>query len=206
MDAETREAKQVELEKLRSRVAELERELDGSGPVHWEATEFYTGYYATVGFILGMFGAATSLIVNVVGSALIGQHPLRLVQVYLTFPLGERALELDSSMTLAIGCCLYFITGMLLGAPFHLLLAWTALKANLAKRIGIALFLSGAMWFVHFYMILIWLQPLLFGGDWIIDLIPPWVGLVTHLVYGVTMALIFPLGQYVPYRRQTEHA
>mgnify|MGYP007050515250 FL=1 len=37
-------------------------------------------------------------------------------------------------------------------------------------------------------------------------MIPWWIGLVTHLIYGWTMALVFPLGLYVPYRRQTEYA
>ncbi|HRX81183.1 MAG TPA: hypothetical protein P5307_19075, partial [Pirellulaceae bacterium] len=70
MDSAEREAKQVELSELRQRVAQLEQELEGQ-PVHWEATKFYTGYYALAGFVLGMFGAVTSLLFNVVGSALV---------------------------------------------------------------------------------------------------------------------------------------
>ena len=57
---------------------------------------------------------------------------------------------------------------------------------------------------VAVYLVLEALQPLLFGGNWIVSLIPWWVGALTHLVYGWTMALVYPLGQYVPYRRQTE--
>jgi len=203
MDSAERSAKQAELEQLRDRAAELEREIS-AGPEHWEATEFYTGYYATAGFVLGMFGAVTSLIFNVVGSALVEQHPLRLIQIYLTFPLGERALQLSGGLTLTIGCCLYIATGMLLGAPFHVLLTWAADKATFGYRLVAASILATSMWLVHFYLILAWLQPLLFGGSWIVERIPWWVGLVTHLVYGWTMALVFPLGRYVPYRRQTE--
>ena len=44
----------------------------------------------------------------------------------------------------------------------------------------------------------------MFGGNWIVDTVPVWVGALTHLVYGWTMALVYPLGLYVPYRRQTE--
>ncbi len=205
MDAEQREDKQNELDELRQRVAELERELAG-GPAHWEATEFYTGYYATAGFVLGMFGAVTSLLFNVVGSALVTQHPLRLIQIYLTFPLGERALELDGGLALTIGCCLYVATGMLLGAPFYVLLIWATDKSTVGFRYLVATILAAGMWFVHFYLVLSWLQPMLFNGNWIVEMIPWWIGLVTHLIYGWTMALIFPMGQYVPYRRQTEHA
>ncbi|MCA9142721.1 MAG: hypothetical protein H6823_19555 [Planctomycetaceae bacterium] len=205
MDSAEREAKQVELSELRQRVAQLEQELEGQ-PVHWEATKFYTGYYALAGFVLGMFGAVTSLLFNVVGSALVGSHPLRLIQIYLTFPLGERALELNGGLTLTIGCCLYIGTGMLLGIPFHLLLMWITDKASFGFRVGVATVLAGGMWLVHFYLILSWLQPILFGGNWIVEMIPWWIGLVTHLIYGWTMALVFPLGLYVPYRRQTEYA
>ena len=132
MDASEQEAKQVELEQMRQRVAQLERELEGSS-ARWEATEFYTGYYATAGFVLGMFGAATSLLFNVVGSALVQEHPLKLIQIYLTFPLGERALELDGGLALTIGCCLYIATGMVLGVPFHVL-RWSAMRSTSRPR------------------------------------------------------------------------
>lgn len=206
MDTAEREQKLAELERLRARVAELEREVSATPP-HWEASGFYTAYYATAGFMLGMFGAVTSLLFNVVGSALTQQHPLKLIQVYLTFPLGERALQMtDDGLVLTIGCCLYIGTGMLLGVPFHVLLAWFTERKSLGYRFGVATALAIGMWIGHFYLILAWLQPLLFGGNWIVEQIPPWVGALTHLVYGWTMVLVFPLGIYVPYRRQTEQA
>ena len=142
-----------------------------------------------------MFGAATSLLFNVVGSALVEQHPLRLIQVYLTFPLGERALELDGGLALTIGCCLYIGTGMLLGVLFHILLARGTANSSLGVRLGIATLLAGAMWFVHFYLILAWLQPVLFGGNWIVDLIPWWIGLLTHLIYGWDDGAALPAGR-----------
>jgi hypothetical protein len=205
MSTTDREAKVAELEELRSRVVQLERELAGAPP-HWQATSFYKVYYATSGFVLGMFAAVTSLLFNIVGSALIEQHPLRLIQVYLTFPLGARALELNDGLTLTIGCCLYIATGMLLGAPFQILLAWFTEHRSLGYRILVASFLAITMWVGHFYLVLAWLQPLLFGGNWIVEQIPAWVGALTHLIYGWTMVILFPLGTYVPYRRRTEQA
>jgi hypothetical protein len=196
-------AKQRELTDLRTRLNELERELHAAPP-HWQASEFYIAYYATTGFLLGIFGAMASLMFNVIGSAFFQQHPLRLIQVYLTFPLGERALTLNDGLTLTIGCCLYLGTGMLLGAPFHVLLArFTNGKPFLVRAMGASL-LAISMWIGHFYLILSWLQPLLFGGNWIVEQVPWWVGAATHLVYGWTMAIVYPLGTYVPYRRQTE--
>ncbi|MCA9210016.1 MAG: hypothetical protein KDA55_16775, partial [Planctomycetales bacterium] len=64
--------------------------------------------------------------------------------------------------------------------------------------------LGVVIWIVNFYVILSWLQPALFGGNWIVEMIPWWVGLLTHLVFGWTMALVYPLGTYSPYRLQTE--
>jgi hypothetical protein len=203
MDPDEPTTKLDELEQLRSRVGALELELHGRPP-HWQATGFYGAYYATAGFVLGMFGAVTSLTLNVVGSLLFEQHPLRLIQVYLTFPLGERALELNQGLTLAIGCCLYIATGMLLGVPFHVALTWLTRGRSVGFRCAVGSALAISMWAGHFYLILSWLQPLLFGGNWIVEQIPWWVGALTHLVYGWTMVIVYPLGEYVPYRRQTE--
>ena len=205
MQSENLNDKLTELEVLRSRVSELEVELHARPP-HWQASSFYTAYYATTGFLLGTLGAVTSLVFNIVGSTLVGHHPLKLIQVYLTFPLGERALQLSDGLTLAIGCCLYLGTGMLLGIPFHLSLAWLTRGKSFGYRLAVGSALALSMWFAHFYLVLAWLQPLLFGGNWIVEQIPWWVGALTHLVYGWTMVLVYPLGEYVPYRRSTEQA
>jgi hypothetical protein len=61
------------------------------------------------------------------------------------------------------------------------------------------------VWLVAFYGILSWLQPLLFGGNWIVEMTPWYVGLATHLVYAITHAAVFPLGVYTPYRLDTEN-
>jgi hypothetical protein len=155
-----------------------------------------------------MIAAAASLLFNVVGSLIVGQHPLRLIQVYLTFPLGEKALDpgFDSGVALAVGCCLYLATGMLLGIPFQLALARFMPRANLLKRFTLATVVGLVMWLVNFYAVLSWLQPLLFGGNWIVDpdYMPRWVACLTHLVFAWTMAAVFPWGMYVSYRPQTE--
>jgi len=198
---------QRELSDLRQRVEQLEEEAVAAEPISREWTKrYYPSYYATTGFFLGMIGAVTSLVFNIVGSLFVGQHPLQLIRVYLTFGLGERALlpELESEVALAIGCCLYIATGMLLGALFQIVLSRFADKGPVSKRIVIASVLALAVWIFNYYLLLSWLQPLLFGGNWIVRLIPWWVAALTHLVFGWTMALIYPLGMYEPYQVRTD--
>lgn len=198
--------KATELEQLRRRIDQLEAEVEQEPAPEWQQPKFYTAYYATTGFLLGIFGAATSLTFNVVGAALVGKHPLELIRVYLTFPLGEKARQIEGGMTLAIGCCLYLGTGMLLGMLFQLVLARFVPRASLAGRLMTASALALAVWIVNFYLLLAWLQPLLFGGNWIVQEIPVWVAALTHLVFGWTMAVVYPLGEFRPYRVDTEQA
>lgn len=197
------EEKLRELEALRERVQELERELE-EPPDAWPPTGFYTAYYATTGFMLGAFGAMASLLFNVVGSVIVGQPPLRIIQVYLTFPLGQRALAIDDGLTLALGCCLYIATGMVYGALFQVALSRFTPQASFTQRLSMASMLAVSLWAINFFGILSWLQPLLFGGNWIVNEIPVWVGALTHLVFGWTMVLVYPLGVYIPYRVETD--
>lgn len=196
-----------ELDALRARVAELEAKVSGQREEpRWQATDYYTAYHATTGFMLGGVAAMSSLLFNIVGALLFGKHPLELIRVYLTFPMGAQALDLnavDNGVTLAIGCCLYLATGMLYGILFEIVLTRFLIDlAPLVRFIAVSA-LALAVWVINFYGILSWLQPLLFGGNWIVDQIPWWVGALTHLVFGWTMLLIFRLGQYIPYRLET---
>jgi len=203
-----------ELQDLRARVQELERELEADDTVaQWPPKGFYAEYYATTGFILGMFGAATSLLMNVIGAPIAGKSPLELIRIYLTFPLGEKALQLASGgkdvyaigdgVILAMGCCLYLGTGMLLGVPFFVSLVWLTEGKSTIYRLLIATILSVLLWVVNFWGILSWLQPLLFNGNWITDpaLLPAWVALVTHLVFGWTLALLYPWTKFQAYQQ-----
>src|SRR6185437_2955774 len=107
------DAKRAELAALRARTVQLEAELASDEAAPQPFHGYYTAYYVVAGAMLGIFGATTSLLFNVIGSYLWSeltgreQHPLRLIQVYLTFPLGAAALDINSGVTLAIGSCLY---------------------------------------------------------------------------------------------------
>jgi len=210
--------KQQTLESLKAQVASLEAELAASDiPGPWTPAKFYSGYYITVGFVLGGFAAMVSLLFNVIGSAVAGKYPLEIIRVYLTFPLGEKALPLGSQvdksafvindgMILALGCCLYIGTGMVLGSLFHYVISRFAEHKPMATKLIIGTVLGAVVWFVNYYLILSWLQPALFGGNWITDnsFLPWWVALATHLVFGWSMALMAPYGTYIPYKRPTE--
>lgn len=205
MTAVDREQKLREMEELRARLEQLEREVAATAPTtEWPPRGYYAVYHVMAGFILGMFGAATSLLFNIVGSLLIGQHPLQLIRVYLTFPLGDAALQTEDNLALAVGCCLYLGTGMLFGVPFHLVLTRFLPRKEFLTRFLVVTGMALALWIINFYLILSWLQPLLFGGNWIIREIPWWVGALTHLVFGWTMLLVQPLGIFIPYQPQGE--
>jgi hypothetical protein len=125
----------------------------------------------------------------------VGQHPFRLTRVYLTFLVGEGAIEkdpfrADDIVLSAAGCCLYLLAGMLLGVLFYLTLYRWLPRPTFPRRFAAASVLSLALWVVNFYGVLSWLQPLLSGGDWIVRLIPWWVATATHLVFGWTVLLI----------------
>jgi hypothetical protein len=178
-----------ELDELRQRVQQIETELAnktiGAPPM------YYTAYQVLAGFVLGIFGATTSLLFNIVGSLIIGQHPLELIRVYLTFPMGEAIYDprVPENLALAIGCFLYLGTGMLLGIPYQLVLTKYFPNASIGVRFMVVTIMSLALWLINFYGILSWLQPALFGGRWILDRIPPWVAAATHLVFGWTILL-----------------
>lgn len=202
------QAKKQTLAQLRAQAAQLEAEIraaeSAAGAAKWPPEGFYLAYYANSGFMLGGIAAVTSLVLNIVGAPLAGKDPLELIRVYLTFPLGARALELGperGSLILLLGCCLYVATGVVLGVPFFVALAKLS-GEGLKKRLMVATALSLVLWVINYYAILSWLQPALFGGNWITDpnILPPWVAAGTHLVFGWTLALLYPLGKFVPYR------
>jgi hypothetical protein len=103
-------------------------------------------------------------------------------------------LALNSGALLALGCLLYLGTGMLYGMLFELALSYFLPNAGVRGRLVACSILAILVWIVNFYGLLIWLQPLVLGGRWVVDLVPWWVAAATHLVFGWTMALVYPLG------------
>ena len=199
MDEQERQAKLAELASLRDRSAQLEEELAAEGaPDTWVPEGYYATYHMMAGMVLGLGAAAASLLFNVIGSVMVGRHPLELIRIYLTFPMGETALKLDSGFALAAGCCLYLATGMIGGIPFHMVLTRFFSTSSLVTRFVAATVLGLGVWLINFYGVLYWLQPLLIKGDWIVRMIPWYVAVSTHLVFGWVILLAGQWGRFVP--------
>jgi hypothetical protein len=121
--------REARLVRLREEAARLEAEIDaerfGRAAGEWARRGYYLTYYATAGFFLGMVGALVSLVFNIAGASIAGKDPLQLIRVYLTFGMGDKALDpaFDNGLALAMGCVLYIATGMLLGIVFQVVLS-----------------------------------------------------------------------------------
>ncbi|QDS98788.1 hypothetical protein [Adhaeretor mobilis] len=205
------ESKKSDLAELKARVTELEAQIAAETEHKpFRPTGYYTAYYATTGFMLGSIGAMASLLFNVVGSVLTGKHPLELIRTYLTFPLGDQVFalpEAQNGLMLAIGCCLYIGTGMVLGIPVYLALTRWAAGSSLSKKLAVATVVSLIIWVINFYGILSWLQPAVIEmseENLIVNRVPWWVAAATHLIFGWTLALVYPLGDFIPYERVSE--
>jgi hypothetical protein len=196
------DAKLAELQRLRSRVTSLEAELMTEVGTEWPPRSYYTAYHLLAGMVLGLVAAAASLLFNIVGAMMVGKHPLELIRVYLTFPLGEKALTMeavDNGFILAAGCCLYLGTGMIGGIPFHMVLSRFFDRSVFTTRLLVASALGVGVWIINYYVVLAWLQPLLIGGNWIVERIPVYVAVLTHLVFAWTMLLVDGWGRFTPY-------
>jgi hypothetical protein len=93
----------------------------------------------------------------------------------------------------------HFSVGAAAGAVFHVLVnRFVPERAGLQILLGAAYGL--AMWLVNFYLVIAWLQPLLVGRAYVLEMMPPGVAAATHLVYGLTLGVLQPLGRFVAYR------
>ena len=154
------EQRRQALSQLRQEVARLEAEIaDGEVSAAWAPQRFYSAFYATTGFVLGGVAAMASLMFNVIGSTVAGGHPLRIIGVYLTFPLGDQALRLttgtgtgyviDDGVILAVGCCLYIGTGTVLGVVFHTVISMVSEGRPLIERLMVGTLLGVVVWCVN---------------------------------------------------------
>jgi hypothetical protein len=197
-ESPSRASAEEELVALEARLAALRAGLGQGQGGAWWPPRFYFAYHVVVGSILGLIAAGASLLFNVVGALASGLHPLQLIKVYLTFPLRERALASEDGFALSTGVLLYLATGGALGAALHVVGQRFFPTAPLARRLALATIAGLALWLVGFYGVLSWLQPLLFGGRWIVEQIPPLVAAATHLVFAWSLTLLAFLGRFEP--------
>jgi len=179
---------------------------DAGRELGWPPKGYYLLWHVVIGMMLGSVGAGVSLLANVLGAPLFGKAPLELIRVYLTFPMGERALTAEPGLLLTMGCGLYLVTGAIYGIVFHVTMSTYFAGAPARRRFLIATAMGLGLWLVNFYLILSWLQPMMLGGNWIVSMVPFWVAALTHLAFAWTMYAIEGWGRFEPYRQSDRSA
>jgi hypothetical protein len=188
-----------EIELHRAAVAALEAELGDTNGVTWPPVGFYLTFYVVSGAIIGILGSLTSFIFHVLGSLIVRQDPLLFLRVYGTVFLGAKALTTDDLNFFMLVAVVHFSVGASAGAVFHVLVNWLVPDRPVLHVVLGAVY-GLLMWVVNFYVVLSWLQPLLVGEAFVLQLMPIWVSALTHLIYGLTLGILEPLGRFVPYR------
>ena len=200
--SDTREEIVRRIDEHRVAIARLEAELRPATVAPWPPEGFYFTFYVVSGTILGILGSLTSFLFNVVGSLVVNQDPLRFLRVYGTFFLGARALTTDDLNFFMLVAVVHFSVGAAAGAVFHVLVNRFVPERPLLHVLLGALY-GLLMWVVNFYGVITWLQPRLVGQAYVLALMPAWVAILTHLVYGLTLGLLQPLGRFIAYRPAT---
>jgi hypothetical protein len=188
-----------EIERHRAAIAELEAQLRQHSAPSWPPAGFYLTFYIVAGTMIGILGSLTSFLFHIVGSLMVKQDPLLFLRVYGTVFLGPDALTTDDLSFFMLVAIVHFSVGACAGAVFHVVV-----NRFFPDRTGLQVVLGAAygllMWIANFYLILWWLQPLLVGDMYVLKLMPAWVAALTHLIYGVTIGLLAPLGRFVAYQ------
>jgi hypothetical protein len=188
-----------EIEHHRSAIAALEAQLGGPGARSWPPAGFYLTFYIVAGTTIGILGSAVSFLFHIIGSLLVNQDPLLFLRVYGTVFLGQAALTTDDLSFFMLVAIVHFSVGASAGAVFHVLI-----NRFIPERSGLQVVLGGLygllMWVVNFYFVISWLQPRLVGQAFVLQLMPAWVAALTHLIYGLTIGLLAPLGRFVAYQ------
>jgi hypothetical protein len=197
-----RETRRRRIEEHREAIRRLE-ETAADEIVGWPPHGYYLLWHVAFGLMIGALGALVALAANAAGAPLFGRRPLELIRVFLTFPMGQRALDAEPGLVLSVGCTLYLLTGALLGVAYHLGMSLWFAGAPPSRRIAVTVAFGLGLWIVSFYMVLSWLQLLLQGDDWIVRLVPWWVAALTHLAFAGTMYVAETWGRFEPYRRRT---
>ncbi len=189
-----------EIEQHRAAILALEARLvEAPAAAPWPPAGFYLTFYVVAGTMIGILGSLVSFLFHVVGSVLVNQDPLRFLRVYGTVFLGARALTTEDLNFFMLVAVVHFSVGALAGAVFHVLVNWLV-PGRTATQIALGAAYGLLMWIVNFYVVIAWLQPRLVGEAYVLELMPAWIAALTHVIYGVTLGVLQPLGRFVPYR------
>ncbi len=193
-----------EIDRHRRAIADLESQIDvsKSAPIAapWPPPGFYLTFYVVVGTILGVLGSLASFLFNVFGSLMVDQDPYYILRVYGTVFLGQEALTTDNLNFFMLVAIVHFSVGAMAGAVFHVAINRFYPNASAFQQIGLGAAYGLLMWIVNFYLVLWWLEPALVGQAYVLELMPFWIAALTHLIYGVTLGVLQPLGKFSPYK------
>jgi hypothetical protein len=148
-----------------------------------------TLYFATIGAFAGYLGSVVILGADIAGAKLLGFAPFMFLRYYATLREGPTALLMTSRSFLLNSILMHLAVGSGLGAIFLLIVSGRNIQRftrYLAAGIGFGL----CVWFINFYLLLSWIQPLVNGKSYILENIPWWIAAVTHALYGITVALV----------------
>jgi hypothetical protein len=185
----------------RARLAELEQQLDTAAQASptWPPHGFYLTFYVVAGLMIGVLGSITSFLFHIVGSLLVNQDPLYVLRVWGTVFLGEGALTTTDLNFFMLVAVVHFSIGAVAGAVFHVFVS-RFVPERVLLQIACGAAYGLLMWVVNFYFVLVWLQPRLVGQAYVLQLMPAWIAALTHLIYGLTLGILQPLGRFRPYR------
>ena len=197
--APSRDELHQEIARHRAAILQIEGQLGTPSPASWPPAGFYLTFYVVSGLIIGILGSLTSFAFHFIGSLLVNQDPLLFLRVYGTVFLGPAALTTDDLNFFMLVAVAHFSVGAVAGAVFHVLVNWLV-PDRPALHIALGAVYGLLMWVVNFYVVLSWLQPRLFGDALVLKLMPAWIAATTHLIYGLTLGVLQPLGRFIPYR------
>ena len=199
MDTETL---RKEIADRREQLAQLETALRAAERKErdqkWFPQGFYSAYYILSGMVLGVVASWVTLLLNIVGAALVEGEPLKLLRIYSTILGGDKTIASSSAVILMFALGVHTLTGAICGAPIHVVYSRYFIGQRLGPRLLVGLVLGVIMWLVNFYGILYWFQPLVLGVDssYIVDNIPFWVAVASHIAFTETVLLLQPFAVF----------
>jgi len=179
-----------EIERHRRSITELEVKLSGEAKV---PTGFYLTFYIVAGMVLGVMGGLTSFIFNIVGSLIVAQDPMVILRAFGTFFIGADALTTHNPNFLILVLLVYLSGGGVAGAAFQVIVSRYFTDRPIVYKILLAGAYGLGLWIINFYGIISWLQPLLVGKAFILEMMPFWVAASTNVVFGLTLGLLQPI-------------
>jgi hypothetical protein len=128
-----------------------------------------------------------------IGASLLNLEPTQLLRVYATLKEGPDAMVASNGIPLTDTFLMHLGVGSALGAVFLLIMTRRKQMPAFTRFLVEGMVYGLAVWITSFYLVLVWLQPLIEGEAYIVNSIPWWVAMGSHALYGCTIGLVaFP--------------